>query len=93
MNLNEEFYKIVDTNCKEIPYEGLEINKTEISNSCENLSIDLMGGFLTFIFEKNIKFDKKGYFYNEKYYSRKELVLEFLKENERLCGYEYFFNN
>lgn len=76
--LYEKFYKIVSKHVKEVSYEGLTIDKEEIAELNEEFTINLMRGFLTFIFEKDIKQDRKGYFYNEKYHSREDIVLQFL---------------
>lgn len=76
--LYEKFYKIVNKHVKEVSYEGLTIDKEEIAELNEEFTINLMRGFLTFIFEKDIKLDTKGYSHSGKYYSREDIVLQFL---------------
>lgn len=70
MNIKE----LISKNIKEIPYEGLNIDKDGIENLIENL----LKGMVSFS-HKFVK-TSKGYSKEGTYYSKEEIVQMFLKQ-------------
>lgn len=64
--------KLITKNIKEIPYEGLDIDKESLIEDFKNV----MKGFLTF--SKTYELTIKGYLKNNKYYSREEVIIHYL---------------
>lgn len=64
----------IKKNIKEIPYEGQEVDIDGI----ESLINSLLKGFLTF--SKQYELTPKGYFKNNKQYSRQDIVDKFYQD-------------
>ena len=77
--LNNKIEKIVDKYCKEIPYEGMTVDKYGIQESMSQLTEDIAIGFLTWCSSNNVKQTSKGYSYNDNMWSRRDLFNEFLR--------------
>ena len=77
--LKSKFEKIVNSNCKEVPYEGTDISKPNIVQQSAELTTDLLGKFVEWQ-QKNCKVFPDGWHYKGDAYSTDELVHAFLTE-------------
>ena len=77
-NLQSKIEKILDTNIKEIPYEGKDVNKRAIMDSVCELTENLSIGFITWCFTNKVTRDTNGYLFEDKYWARRDLFNEFI---------------
>lgn len=78
--LSDRIEKIIDANVKEIPFEGKDVNKSDMKDSLGTLIEDTSIGFLTWLFANKVTHEvAKGYFFDNKYWGRRDLFNEYLK--------------
>lgn len=81
MNLPEELLRITERNITNIPFEGADVDKQKLVEESETLIIGLFKGLLTFS-HQHFTLTDKGYRdkrrHNEVFYSRQEVIDEFL---------------
>lgn len=77
--LSERWRKIVDKAVKEIPYEGKEIDKEAIVEGINEFYLSLMKGLITHL-SSNFVWDNKGYSRKGKYFSREQVINDFLSK-------------
>lgn len=78
--LNDLIEKTLSKHIKEIPYEGTEVNFTDMKYSTKELIANVSVGFLKWCFKNNIKLEsEKGYEHQGEFMSRRDLFNEFCK--------------
>ena len=80
--LQRKLENIVNKHCKEIPYEGTEINKSGIENNIEELIKGLLKGYGTYCLQ-NYTITEHGWMDKEfkNIHARENIVEDFLHKN------------
>lgn len=83
IKLARRFETIVNQNVKEIPFEGLEIDKEAIAYESTKLVFDVMKGYGKFVM-KNVEMQPNGWFFKpqNKILSQAEVIDIFIDQSK-----------